>query len=99
MMSDLAALTPPLVMCVAFLVGVGLFLRHQLAPKRRAIRRAGEQDHGERDHSSPAQSEFDHAVRVDTRSGQDSPRGPANPTRPAMPDNPAKPAGRGNGEA
>lgn len=36
MMADLAALTPPLVMCVAFLVGVGLLLRHQLAPKRKA---------------------------------------------------------------
>lgn len=34
MLSDLAALTPPLVVCVAFLIGVGVFLRHQLGPKR-----------------------------------------------------------------
>jgi hypothetical protein len=30
MLSDLAALTPPLVVCVAFLIGVGLFLRRQM---------------------------------------------------------------------
>lgn len=34
LLSDLAALTPPAVVCVAFLIGVGLFLRHQLGPKR-----------------------------------------------------------------
>ncbi len=34
LLSDLAALTPPGVVCVAFLIGVGLFLRHQLGPKR-----------------------------------------------------------------
>jgi hypothetical protein len=33
MLSDLAALTPPLVVCVAFLIGLGLFLRRQLGPK------------------------------------------------------------------
>ena len=33
MLSDLAALTPPVVVCVAFLIGLGLFLRHQLGPK------------------------------------------------------------------
>lgn len=36
MMADLAALTPPLVVCIGFIVGLVLFLRHQLAPKRRA---------------------------------------------------------------
>ena len=36
LLSDLAALTPPAVVCVAFLIGVGLFLRHQLGPKRQA---------------------------------------------------------------
>ncbi|HWG65501.1 MAG TPA: hypothetical protein VG253_27780 [Streptosporangiaceae bacterium] len=35
MLKDLAALTPPLVVCVAFLIGLGLFMRHQLGPKRR----------------------------------------------------------------
>lgn len=34
MLTDLAALTPPLVVCVAFLIGVGLFLRRQMAAKR-----------------------------------------------------------------
>jgi hypothetical protein len=34
LLSDLAALTPPVVVSVAFLIGVGLFLRHQLGPKR-----------------------------------------------------------------
>ena len=33
MLADLAALTPPLVVCVAFLIGVVLFLRRQMAPK------------------------------------------------------------------
>ena len=36
MLAYLEALTPPLVVCVAFLAGLGLLLRHQLAPKRRA---------------------------------------------------------------
>jgi hypothetical protein len=34
MWQDLAALTPPLVVCVAFLIGVAMFLRRQLGPKR-----------------------------------------------------------------
>lgn len=34
LLSDLAALTPPAVVCVAFLIGLGLFLHHQLGPKR-----------------------------------------------------------------
>ena len=33
---DLAALAPSLIVCLAFLVGVGLLLRRELAPKRRA---------------------------------------------------------------
>jgi hypothetical protein len=33
MLADLAALTPSLVVCVAFLIGVGLFLRRQMAAK------------------------------------------------------------------
>jgi hypothetical protein len=32
---DVAALLPPLIMCVAFLVGVGWFLRREMAPRRR----------------------------------------------------------------
>jgi hypothetical protein len=36
MLQDLAALAPPLIMCVAFLVGVGALVRRELAPRRRA---------------------------------------------------------------
>lgn len=36
MLQDLAALAPPLIVCVAFLVGVGVLVRRELAPKRRA---------------------------------------------------------------
>jgi hypothetical protein len=34
MLQDLAALAPPVIVCVAFLVGVGMLVRHELAPKR-----------------------------------------------------------------
>jgi hypothetical protein len=34
MLADLAALTPPLVVCVAFLIGVVIFLRRQMGTKR-----------------------------------------------------------------
>jgi amino-acid N-acetyltransferase len=40
MWQDLAALTPPLVVCVAFLVGLAMLLRSQMSPKRRADRNA-----------------------------------------------------------
>jgi hypothetical protein len=40
MWQDLAALTPPLVVCVAFLIGVVVFLRRQMSPVRRAERDA-----------------------------------------------------------
>jgi amino-acid N-acetyltransferase len=38
MWQDLAALTPPLVVCVAFLIGVAWLLRREMSPKRRAER-------------------------------------------------------------
>ena len=38
MWQDLAALTPPLIVCVAFLIGVALLLRREMSPKRRAER-------------------------------------------------------------
>jgi hypothetical protein len=44
MLQDLAALTPPAIVCVAFLVGAGALLRRELAPRRRgggAARRDG----------------------------------------------------------
>jgi hypothetical protein len=34
MLQDLAALTPPLVVCVAFLIGVVLFLRRQMGARQ-----------------------------------------------------------------
>ena len=34
MLQDLAALTPPLLVCAAFLVGLVMFLRRQLGPSR-----------------------------------------------------------------
>jgi hypothetical protein len=40
MLQDLAALTPPLLVCVAFLVGVGVVVRRELAPRRQARRDA-----------------------------------------------------------
>lgn len=44
LLSDLAALTPPAVVCVVFLIGVGLFLRHQLGPKRESAEDAYPED-------------------------------------------------------
>ncbi len=38
MWQDLAALTPPLIVCVGFLIGLAIFLRHQMSPKHRAER-------------------------------------------------------------
>jgi membrane protein insertase Oxa1/YidC/SpoIIIJ len=40
MWQDLAALTPSLVVCAAFLIGLAMLLRSQMAPKRRAAREA-----------------------------------------------------------
>jgi hypothetical protein len=34
--SDLAAVAPSVIVCVAFLIGLGILLRHELGPKRRA---------------------------------------------------------------
>ena len=48
MWQDLAALTPPLVVCVAFLIGLAVFLRSQLSPKRRASRNAKRQSDDQR---------------------------------------------------
>ena len=38
MWQNLAALTPPLVMCVAVLIGVAILLRREMSPKRKAER-------------------------------------------------------------
>ena len=38
MWQDLAALTPPLVVCVAFIVGLAIFLRREMGAKRDGAR-------------------------------------------------------------
>jgi hypothetical protein len=39
MWQDLAALTPPLVVCVAFIIGLAIFLRRQMGARRRGTPR------------------------------------------------------------
>jgi hypothetical protein len=41
LLKDLAALTPPAVVCVAFVVGLVLLLRREMAPKRRVREDSG----------------------------------------------------------
>jgi hypothetical protein len=41
LLKDLAALAPPAVVCAAFLVGLVLLLRREMAPKRRVQEDAG----------------------------------------------------------
>ena len=38
MAQDLAAVAPSVIVCVAFLIGLGMLLRRELGPKRRARR-------------------------------------------------------------
>jgi len=40
MWQDLAALTPSLVVCAAFIIGLALLLRREMGPKRRSARNA-----------------------------------------------------------
>jgi len=44
MLTDLADLTPPLVVCVAIIITVILVLRHQMAPKRHEDGKRGPRD-------------------------------------------------------
>jgi hypothetical protein len=48
MWQDLAALTPPLVMCAAFIVGLVIFLRRELGPKRDRTRASRRRSRGPR---------------------------------------------------
>ena len=54
MLQDLAALAPPAIVCVAFLVGAWVLVRRELAPKRRQRAQAGaiadEREHEHADH-------------------------------------------------
>jgi hypothetical protein len=40
MLQDLAALAPPAIVCVGFLIGAWVLLRRELAPKRRSRARS-----------------------------------------------------------
>lgn len=51
MLQDLAALAPPVIVCIAFIIGACMLLRHELAPKRRARTGDGQQP-GEDDDGS-----------------------------------------------
>lgn len=50
MTQDLAALAPPAIVCVAFLIGGWMLLRRELAPKRRNRAAADGRQGGERSH-------------------------------------------------
>jgi hypothetical protein len=58
MLQDLAALTPPAIVCVAFLVGAWVLVRRELAPKRQARGQAeavaDERAHEHADHDQDA---------------------------------------------
>jgi hypothetical protein len=56
MLQDLAALAPPAIVCVAFVVGAWAIVRRELAPKRRARAQAeAAQDEREREHADHEQ--------------------------------------------
>jgi hypothetical protein len=46
MLQDLATLAPSAIVCAAFLVGVWMLLRHEMAPKRR-LRQSGQVQPGD----------------------------------------------------
>ena len=48
MWQDLAALTPPLVVCVAFIIGLAIFLRREMGPKRGGTRTGRRRSRGRR---------------------------------------------------
>jgi hypothetical protein len=48
MWQDLAAVTPPLVVCVAFIVGLVIFLRREMGPKRGGTRGSRRRSRGGR---------------------------------------------------
>ena len=54
MPSDLAALTPPLLIAIAFLISVGAFIRHEM---RRGRNRAEDEQGTDSGHDSPTESD------------------------------------------
>ena len=65
MLQDLAALTPPLVVCAAFLIGVVLFLRSQMRPGDRAA--PDDPEPGIHDRGSNADTDDQEAASSDDR--------------------------------
>jgi hypothetical protein len=57
MLQDLAALTPPAIVCVAFLVGAWALIRRELAPRRRARAQSQSQSPEDADAREPADHE------------------------------------------
>lgn len=58
MFKDLTVLTPPLIVCIAILIGVGAFLRREMAPGRR-------RNEDETDADIPAAGDFSGEAGVD----------------------------------
>lgn len=56
-MNDLAALVPPAIVCLAFIIGAWMLLRRELAPKRRRRAGANGSPAGERRHEPGERSE------------------------------------------
>lgn len=65
MLQDLAALTPPLVVCAAFLIGVVLFLRAQMRAGDRDT--PGDPEPGIHDRGSNADTDDQEAASSDGR--------------------------------
>ena len=57
MMQDLAALAPPAIVCVAFIIGAWMLVRRELAPKRRNRTESGTRPAGEHPHEPGERSE------------------------------------------
>ena len=71
-LKDLAALTPPAVVCAAFIIGLVMFLRREMAPKRR-VRQATRRDADiSGDNGIIDANEATSAVRSDDRAVENS---------------------------
>jgi hypothetical protein len=64
MFKDLTVLIPPLIVCIAILIGVGAFLRHEMAPGRRS-------NEDETDADISAADEFSGEAGLDTSQQRD----------------------------
>jgi hypothetical protein len=57
MLQDLAALAPPAIVCVAFIIGAWMLVRRELAPKRRNRAASGARPAGDHPHEPGERSE------------------------------------------